>query len=492
MSQYLYAIRKIAALPALLASCALSHAAQYLYFNESTSTTDPARYLGQSSNWFTNAERTEQFTGTLGSDYNGIVNAESLVCGTVTSEIGLNLNSLTYNISNAGMNNGYMVSFGFGGVANLAEDFNLNVTLAHVGSGPLEETIRMYGDNTFNIGGDFNIDYNRAGSGRYLVVKIITDEKAADTSNTFRVAGDMNIISRQADARVRLNTNITQFTVDGIINMSLLQWTIGTPGEGYASTASVGGLTTASGSNGWLITAGGVGMSTLIFTNSTRQDASVTYGYASDTESSLNITMRASNAQSGYQILRIRSGAYDATDANLGDVIIDTGRLDLGMHSGMKGARLSLSGTEAIFSATASDSGNIGTVTFDEGEWYAGKIAIDIEGELAYDKIVFNGRFDKTSSNHHDMGFEFVFDAYTMRELISENGGELILEDVITYETGSSMAGTVFEGNTSGIQWKADFGDTSLSVSFTVPEPATVAAVFGAAALAFAAYRRRK
>ena len=490
MSQYLYAIRKIAALPALLASCALSHAAQDLYFNESTSTSDPARYLGQSSNWFTNAERTEQFTGTLGSDYNGIVNAESLVCGTVTSEIGLNLNSLTYNISNAGMNNGYMVSFGFGGVANLAEDFNLNVTLAHVDSGPLEETIRMYGDNTFNIGGDFNIDYSRNGSGRYLVVKIITDEKAANTSNTFRVAGDMNIISRQADARVRFNTNITQFTVDGIVDMSVLQWTIGTPGEGYASTASVGGLTTASGSTGWLRTAGGAGMGTLVFTNSARQDASVTYGYV-DTESSLNITMRASNAQSGYQILRIRSGAYDATDANLGDVIIDTGRLDLGMHSDMKGARLSLSGTEAMFSATDIYSSNIGTVTFDEGEWYAGKIVVDIEGELAYDKIAFNGRFNKTGSNH-DMGFEFVFDAYTMRELISANNGEFILEDVITYETGSSMAGTVFEGNTSGIQWEAVFGDTSLSVSFTVPEPAAVAAVLGAAALAFAAYRRRK
>ncbi len=472
-------------------SAAFSHAAQDLYFNESLNSSDPTRFLGQSSNWFTNAERTEQFTGTLGSDYNGIVNAESLVYGSVSSAIGLNLNSLTYNFSNAGMNNGYMVSFGYDGVANLAEDFNLNVTLGQgTGGVPLEETIRMYGNNTFNIGGDFNIDYNRAGSGRYLVVKIITDENAPHTSNTFRVAGDMNIISRQADARVRLNTNITQFTVDGIVDMSVLQWTIGTPGEGYASTASVGGLTTASGSTGWLRTAGGVGMSTLIFTNSTRQDASVTYGYV-DTESSLNITMKASNAQSGYQILRIRSGAYDATDANLGDVIIDTGRLDLGMHSNMKGARLSLSGTEAMFSATDIYSSNIGTVTFDEGEWYAGKIAVDIEGELAYDKIVFNGKFDMTGSKH-DMGFEFVFDAYTMRELISTGGGEFILEDVITYETGSSMAGTVFEGNTSGIQWEAVFGDTSLSVSFTVPEPAAVAAVLGAAALAFAAYRRRK
>ena len=493
MTQYhLHTFRKIAALPALLASCALSHAAQDLYFNESLNSSDPTRYLGQSSNWFTNAERTEQFTGTLGSGYNGIVNTESVVYGTVTGTIGLSLNSLTYNISNATMNNGYMVSFGYGGMANLAEDFNLNVTLGTgTGGNPLEETIRMYGNNTFNIGGDFNIDYNRAGSGRYLVVNIKTDSTAAATSNTFRVAGDINIISRQADARVRLNTNITQFTVGGIIDMSALQWTIGAPGAGYASTASVGGLTTTGSVLGWLRSDGGVGMSTLIFTNSTRQDASVTYGYTSDTESALNITMRASNAQNGYQILRFRSGAYDATDANLGDVIIDTGRLDLGMHSEMKGNRLSISGTQAVFSATATDSGEIGTVTFDEGEWYAGKIVVDIEGELAYDKIVFNGRFDKTGSDR-DMGFEFSFDAYAMREFISTGGGEFILEDVITYETGSSMAGTVLEGSASGIRWEAVFGDTSLSVSFTVPEPAAVAAILGAIALAFAAHRRRR
>ena len=59
----------------------------------------------------------------------------------------------------------------------------------------------------------------------------------------------------------------------------------------------------------------------------------------------------------------------------------------------MKGAYLSMSGRDAIFSATSSDSGNAGTVTFDSGEWYAGKIVIDIEGEVAYDKIAFEGKF---------------------------------------------------------------------------------------------------
>ena len=116
---------------------------------------------------------------------------------------------------------------------------------------------------------------------------------------------------------------------------------------------------------------------------------------------------------------------------------------------------------------------------------------MDIEGELAYDKIVFNGRFDKTGSDR-DMGFEFSFDEYAMRDFISAGGGEFILEDVITYETGSTMAGTVFDGTTGGIWWEAVFGDTSLSVTFTVPEPATAAAVLGAIAIALAAFRRKK
>ena len=491
MRQHLHAFRKIAVIPALLTACALSHAAQDLYFNESLSSSGPSRYLGQSANWYTDEARTQQFTGTLGTDYNGIVNSENVIYGSVTSAYKLSLKSLTYNISNAGMSNGYFMSFGTGGTADLAGDFNVNITLGPGAGGvALDETIRMYGGNTFSIGGDFNIDYNRAGSGRFLVLNIKTDASMASTTNTFRVAGDMNVVCRQADSRVRFNTGITSFTVGGTVDISSLLWTIETPGDGYAATVSVGGLTSSDGVSGWLRSSGGAGMSTLILTNSTRQAAAMTYGYAG-TESSLNITMRASDAQNGYQILRFRPGAYDATDANLGEVIVDSGRLDIGMHSNMTGARLSLAGTEAVFSATDIYSSDIGTATFNEGEWYAGKIVVDIEGELSYDKIVFNGRFDKTGSDR-DMGFEFSFDEYTMRDLISAGDGEFILSDVITYETGSSMAGTSFEGNTGGIQWEAVFGDTSLSVTFTVPEPATAAAVLGAIALALAAFRRKK
>lgn len=90
------------------------------------------------------------------------------------------------------------------------------------------------------------------------------------------------------------------------------------------------------------------------------------------------------------------------------------------------------------------------------------------------------------------MALEFVFDGYSMKEFINAKGGEFTLSDVITYETGSTMKGTVFEGNTNGFEWEAVFGDTALSVTFTVPEPAEISALLGALVLAIAIIRRRK
>ena len=476
---------RASAFAAILCAALHAHAAQDIYFNENTSGSSPNRYLNESSNWYTDAGRTQQFEGALSSDYNGIINTESQIFASCASEISLN--SLTYNIAAAKDYNNYFASLADNASITLAEDFNVNITFTPE-TGWIAQTIRMFHNGRITVGGDFNLtlDKNGSGSNGFLEFVIRNDSASAALTNRFQVAGDFNYTAVESGSRLRFTTGIGQFSVGGAMDIGNILWTINNPSSSEGANISLGGLTGTSG----MISLGTGMASTMTFTNSAQREAKTTIGYTGD-ETTLNVTMRASDAKNGYQILRISSGAYGATDANLGDVIIDTGRLDLGMHSGMKGNYLSIAGVDGVFSATASDSGNIGAATFENGEWYAGKIAIDIEGELAYDKIVFNGRFDKSGIDR-DMGLEFAFDAYTMRELISTGGGEFILEDVITYETGSSIAGTVFEGNTSGIQWEAVFGDTSLSVSFTVPEPAAVAAVLGAISLAFAALRRGK
>ena len=471
----------------IFANCCI-YAAENIYFNESKSTTEPSRYLNQSNNWYIDEGRTQQFTGTLGNNYNGIFNAENVACATIRGTDTLTLNSLTYNIASSSSSNNYLVSFANGGISNLAEDFNLNVVMNPYAAGEIAQTIRMYGSNQFNIGGDFNIDYNRNKSGGYIGINIMNDPSVSYVSS-FTVKGNLNTISRQQDARIRLNTDVNTFTVEGVANIADLVWTIGNASSSNG-TIFVGGMNTIGGPTSIMRLNNMKAPTTLTLTNASKQEAVTTLGYV-DQPTALNITMRATDSKNGYQIIRYRSGALDATDANLGDVIIDTGRLDIGMHSGMKGAYLSLSGHDAIFSATSNSSGNTGTVTFDSGEWYAGKIVIDIEGEAAYDKIAFEGQFYNTG-NINDMSLEFVFDGYSMKEFINANGGEFTLSDVITYETGSTIEGTVFEGNTNGFEWEAVFGDTALSVTFTVPEPAEISALLGALVLAMAIIRRRK
>lgn len=204
-----------------------------------------------------------------------------------------------------------------------------------------------------------------------------------------------------------------------------------------------------------------------------------------------NISMNAADARNGAQTLKFTGKGYEgATDLN--DVTVNSGRLNLGMHSGMKGNRLSVIGADGTFSPTVIDSGDIGTATFAEGEWYAGKIALDIEGEFYYDKIVFEGNLEKTGNN---ISLELSFDEYTIAELIgaSESGDEFILSDMIAYATGSSIEGTVLSGSSGKINWEAIFGESSMSVVFSaVPEPSEIAAVFGAIALAFAIRQRKR
>ena len=453
-------LRFAAVLSALPFFWSSAFAAQDLYFNTADSP-DFNRYLNDSSNWFTDEGRTRQFEGTLSSDYNGIVSGATVIAVTGTD---LDLNSLSITCEN-----GASITLTLGSSITLAQDLTFDMNSSGIGG-----TLALY--DSFKVGGNMTIDCSSMGG---ETASTPTFSLRGESANArMDISGDFSVsLGSPNAANLRMYTS-SDISIGGIMRMDNLRW----QNSSRQHYHTLGGM---SGNGDIVLYNGSISMN---LTNSTAQETSLTFGTTAE-NSTFDISMNGSAA--GRQTIRFRAGTPEGTDGNINDVTVGSGRLDLGMHSNMKGARLSLSGTEAIFSATASDSGNIGTVTFDEGEWYSGKIVVDIEGKLAYDKIAFNGRFDKIGSNH-DKGFEFVFDAYAMRELISENGGELILEDVITYETGSSMAGTVFEGNTSGIQWEAVFGDTSLSVSFTVPEPAAVAAVLGAIAFAFAALRRRR
>ena len=147
---------------------------------------------------------------------------------------------------------------------------------------------------------------------------------------------------------------------------------------------------------------------------------------------------------------------------------------------------LTLSG--GYFSAAAvndpGDAPEIGTVSFESGMWSGGTIVIDIHANSAEaDKIQFSGKLDK--AENADINLQFNFDPQGMAELVDM--GISSFEDLITYEEGSGIEGTVISGVSDNFAFEAVFGATGMDVSFTqVPEPSEFAFAFGAAALLFA------
>lgn len=231
----------------------------------------------------------------------------------------------------------------------------------------------------------------------------------------------------------------------------------------------------------------------IIFNNSTNSSfKGISKGHYNDpvanisADSELNIEMNAASSNA-VQTLRLEKGSYDTVADN---ITVKNGMLSLYGDTSFK--TLTLSG--GYFSAAAAndpgDAPDIGTVSFESGMWSGGTIVIDIHADSAEaDKIQFSGKFDK--AENADINLQFNFDPQGMAELVDM--GISSFEDLITYEEGSGIEGTVISGVSDNFAFEAVFGATGMDVSFSqVPEPAEFAFAFGAVALLFALRARRQ
>ena len=192
-------------------------------------------------------------------------------------------------------------------------------------------------------------------------------------------------------------------------------------------------------------------------------------------------------------------------DANINDVEISSGRLDIGMHSGMKGNNLSIYGysgnaADAVFSAAGLSSGQeIGRVQFDSMTFYEGTIVFDL-GEVESDFIQINGGVSKSST-----GAQIVFDINIskddMQMYLEVLGAETMEWNLMSFKTDDSDFGLadIILKTQAGIDGELSFladdssGLTTVQLSLgVVPEPALAAAILGALALSLAARHRRK
>lgn len=187
-----------------------------------------------------------------------------------------------------------------------------------------------------------------------------------------------------------------------------------------------------------------------------------------DIDTTLNVVMDGSKKQ-------ILSGANDFK----GTITVKGGTLLLNTASGAKHGILTM--TDGAFGAYGN--ANVEAIAYQGGSFYANADAI----ANGY-SITTDGAFTKATEEQVFIDFdgldasayEGTYSLITAASFIDATGNALTAADFAAKNLLNGSANFVIDGNT-------------LKVSFAaVPEPATVAAILGVAALAFAAYRRRK
>lgn len=234
-----------------------------------------------------------------------------------------------------------------------------------------------------------------------------------------------------------------------------------------------------------------------------------TYGDMIDNK--LDITMAATNPLAGRQIFRFTDVGenYDTNDSSwmgyrmtnaktaLRNIVVKSGRLEISMYEGMVAESLSLEGQYGAFSAAgATTDNNVGDANFNSISYTSGALYFDfakIDDNIDADYINVNGKFTSNSADKVIFGLNI-----TAQDLETWGYGAIEI-DIMSYATDGSITvddiqlllrDDTLRAKLNSVQ---ENGKTILSVSVAaVPEPATVAAILGAAALAFAAIRRRK
>lgn len=375
---------------------------------------------------------------------------------------------------------------------------SLNYTLNAWGENP-NTTIRLNEGSTFTVNKD--IIYKAAAAQNEINFFFM-----GNVNSTLNVGGNIELLA-PAKATTNLNLQFHSYDVNigGVIklNNNASMKRIQLDNASTANTEktynrSFGGLSV---NNGGQLRIEGTANNTvnLTFTNSTEESYS---GYlmtkADSTGNKFNIAMNAATA-AGKQTLRFTDVPTETKfdGANYNNAAIDTvsvsnGTLSLGMNSKMSANKLVVNGEKAVFDITSVDGASeIGRATFGSFEGTKGAIAFDIAES--------NDFLDITGTANVSSDFAFIVNM-TKADFDSFLGeGETSLQyNIISFTTeGSSFDATTVICSDSQLKGKIDLfeaaGTTSVMLTIAaVPEPATVAAILGAIALAFAAYRRRK
>ena len=228
---------------------------------------------------------------------------------------------------------------------------------------------------------------------------------------------------------------------------------------------------------------------TLRFTNSGTSSFSGNFGYDEGGVDALqnntyNLVMNGTST--GVQYYQ-----DTGTTFSFDNVTVKSGKLNYYSEAGE-----SLISLEGGTLSPATVTGEIAILKAEAINWDNGKISFDlVEDNSASDKIVLDYALSKTSFSVSGgtREIELIANPQDIVSWIESSGEEKLTYTLIEYASTTFKNGDIVFSQIDGINIDYNFGDTALTVTLSkVPEPATIAAIFGACALAMAAFRRRR
>lgn len=222
--------RSIVAIAIAFSILSNSATAQDLYFKDVNSQSGKLD-LSASSNWFTDASKTEQFTGNLSSSNNGIVVCDG-TSGTAYIGSDLTLGNLEWKISGIDTS-ADLSSIADSATMNISGNLNMSL-LVSPGSAELFTYMRMGKDSAINVGGNVVIDYTK--NGNWLSFNM-----ASESGASFTVGGDFTINSLNS-GYLNFSTGMTDFSVKGVMRIDGARWSLAGERESGTYTRTIGGI----------------------------------------------------------------------------------------------------------------------------------------------------------------------------------------------------------------------------------------------------------
>lgn len=182
--------------------------------------------------------------------------------------------------------------------------------------------------------------------------------------------------------------------------------------------------------------------------------------------------------------------------ANLGNVTVEWGELNIGMHSAMSAGTLTVVGEKALYSSTGLDSGSeIGTTRFSSIDFQSGTIRFDLS-EMQGDRIDVAGGVNVLDPTRGT--FLVNVDPYDLAMWLEASEVSYLDYTVMSFDENSSNI-TIDVLNQmlvaeDGVDVKVIEGDLAnglLTLRVSVPEPSAIAAIIALASLGFAMRRRK-